>query len=153
MNRTEYHARRRKKFAELKKKRVDAAFEYYCSLSEEEKQIAEFTFVRKIAKHLCISLGVARSTTSNLIAEYKIEFCKYKKSNPSFGFTGKTQPAKARAAISAATIARNKARAIMCKEQGLNYRHYRQDACKNIVVDDFFNSTRRKTIDTDKIIV
>jgi len=149
----EYHARRRKKFAELRKSRVDAAYEYYCSLSDEDKQIAESTFACKLAKHLGLSLGVARSTTSNLIAEYHIEFCKYKTSNPSFGFTGKTQSAKARAAISAATIARNKARAIMCKEQGLNYRHYKQDACKNIVVADFCNNNRRKTISSDKIIV
>ena len=152
MTRLEYHTIRRKKFAELKKSRVDAAYEYYCSLSDEDKQIAEFTFVRKLAKHLCISLGVARSTTSNLIAEYHIEFCKYKTSNPSFGFTGKTHSAKARSAIRKSVIERNKARVIACKEQGVNYRTYAQDACKHIEVADF-NNTRVKSISSDKIIV
>lgn len=155
MTRLEYHNIRRRKFAEMKKKRVDAAYEYYCSLSEEEKLIAEATFARKLAKHLCISLGVARSTTSNLIAEYHIEFCKYKTSNPSFGFTGKTHSAKARATIRKSTIERNKARVIMCREQGINYRTYRQDADKQIKVETF-NKTVSKTFSktiSDKIIV
>lgn len=152
MTRLEYHARRRKKFAEMKKNRVDAAYEYYCSLSDEDKQIAESTFACKLAKHLCISLGVARSTTSNLIAEYHIEFCKYKTSNPSFGFTGKTHSDEARAAIRKSVIERNKARVIMCKEQGLNYRHYKQDADKSIEVADFSNA-RAKSIDSEKIII
>jgi hypothetical protein len=149
----EYHNSRRKKFAELKKKRVDAAYEYYCSLSEEDKQIAEFTFVRKLAKHLCISHGIARMCTTNLIAEYKVEFVRYKMSSHSRGFTGKKHSAETKAAIRKSTIERNKARVIMCKEQGLNYRHYKQDACKNIVVADFGNNTRRKTIYSDKIII
>ena len=153
MNRTEYHARRRKKFAELRKSRVDAAYEYYCSLSDEDKQIAESTFACKLAKHLGLSLGVARSTTSNLIAEYHIEFCKCKKSAPSFGFTGKTHSDEARAAIRKSVIERNKARVIMCKEQGLNYRNYRQDADNKIVVDNFCNNNHIKTIDSDKIII
>lgn len=152
MNMQEYHNIRRKKFAELKKKRVDSAYEYYCALSDEDKLISEFTFVRKIAKHLCLSMGIARNTTSNLIAEYNIEFCKYKKRVPSFGFTGKTHSAEARAAIRKSTIARNAARVIACKEQGLNYRTYAQDACKHIEVADFCNNTRIKTI-SEKIIV
>ena len=153
MTRTEYHNIRRKKFAELTKKRVDAAYEYYCSLSEEEKQIAEFTFACNLAKHLCISHSVARSTTTNLIAEYNIEFCKWKKRAQSFGFTGKKHSAETRAAMSKAAIARNKARAIKCKEQGIKYRNFRQDAEKQIVVADFFNNTRRETIDSDNIII
>ena len=84
MTRQEYHAIRRKKFAELRKNRVDAAYEFYCALSDEDKQIAEYTFVCKIAKHFCLSIGIARKTVSNLIAEYHIEFCKYKHSSPSF---------------------------------------------------------------------
>ena len=151
MTRTEYHARRRKKLAEMKKSRVDAAYEYYCSLSEEEKQISEFTFACNLAKHLCISHGVARSTTSNLIAEYHIEFCKWKKRAPSCGFTGKTHSAKVRAAIRKSVIERNKARVIMCSEQGLNYRNYRQDACAHIEVADFCKA-RVKSI-SEKIIV
>jgi hypothetical protein len=153
MTRTEYYNLRRKKFAKLKKNRVDAAYEYYCSLSEEEKLIAEFTFASKLAKHLGLSLGIARNTTSNLIAEYQIEFCKRKPSNPSFGFAGKKHSAETRAAMSKAAIARNKARAIRCSEQGIRYRTYVQDAEKQIVVPDFFNSTRIETIDTDKIII
>ena len=152
MNMQEYHNIRRKKFAELGKNRVDSAYEYYCSLSDEDKQIAEFTFACNLAKHLCISHGVARSTTSNLIAEYQVEFCKYKTSNPSFGFTGKTHSAKARSAIRKSTIERNAARVIACKEQGVNYRTYAQDACKNIEVADFSNNTRIKTM-SEKIIV
>lgn len=56
MNRTEYHNTRRKKFAELCKKRVDEAYEFYCALSDEEKQISEFTFASKLCKHMCISM-------------------------------------------------------------------------------------------------
>ena len=152
MTRTEYHNIRRKKFAELNKNRVDAAYEYYCSLSEEDQQISEFTFACNLAKHLCISHGVARSTTTNLIAEYQVEFCKWKKSNQSFGFTGHRHSAETRAAMSKAAIARNKARAIRCKEQGINYRNFRQDAEKQIVVADFGNNNHIKTI-SEKIIV
>ena len=148
----EYHNIRRKKFAELNKKRVDDAYEYYCALSEEDHQIAEYTFVCKIAKHFCISIGIARKCTTNLIAEYKIEFSKYKhSSSPSFGFTGHRHSAKTRAAISEATIELNKARVINCKEQGINYRNYKQDADKQIEVANF-NNTRVKSI-SDKIIV
>ena len=148
----EYHTIRRKKFAELKKKRVDSAYEYYCSLSDEDKQIAEFTFACNLAKHLGLSIGIARMCTTNLIAEYNIAFCKNKTSNPSFGFTGKTHSDKARAAIRKSTIERNAARVIACKAQGINYRHYRQDADKRIVVADFGNNTHIKTM-SDKIIV
>lgn len=153
MTRTEYHDKRRKKFAELCKSRVDAAYEYFCSLSDEEKLIAEFTFASKLAKHLGLSLGIARNTTSKLIAEYHIEFCKRKPSNPSCGFTGKKHSAETRAAMSKAAIARNKARAIRCKEQGIKYRNFRQDAEKQIVVADFGNNTRIKSISSDKIII
>ena len=135
----------------MTKKRVDAAYEYYCALSDEDKQIAEFTFACKLAKHLCLSISIARMCTTYLIAEYNIEFCKNKTSNPSFGFTGKTHSAKSRAAISEATVERNKARVIACEEQGVNYRHYKQDACAHIEVADFGN-TRIKSI-SDKIIV
>ena len=152
MNSLEYHNIRRKKFAELNKSRVDAAYEYYCSLSEEDKQIAEFTFACKLAKHLCLSIGIARMCTTNLIAEYNIEFCKWKKSSPSLGFTGHRHSAKSRAAIGKSTIERNKARVIMCKEQGINYRNYTQDADKQIEVANFSNNTRIKSI-SDKIIV
>ena len=152
MNRIEYHNLRRKKFAELNKKRVDAAYEYYCSLSDEDKQIAEYTFVRKIAKHFCISIGIARKCTTNLIAEYHIEFCKYKHSCPSFGFTGKKHSDETKAVIAKSTIELNKARVIMCKEQGINYRNYKQDANKQIEVANF-NYTRAKSISSDKIIV
>ncbi len=84
MNMKEYHTTRRKKFAELNKSRVDAAYEYYCSLSDEDKQIAEFTFACKLAKHLCVSISIARMCTTNLIAEYNIEFCKNKNKSNSF---------------------------------------------------------------------
>ena len=151
MTRTEYHASRRKKFAELRKNRVDAAYEFYCALSDEDKQIAEFTFVCKLAKHLCLSIGVARNCTTNLIAEYNIQFCKYKTSKPSFGFTGRSHSAKTRAAIGKSTKERNKARVIMCKEQGINYRNYKQDADKQIDVANFDNSLIKSI--SDKIIV
>lgn len=117
MNRSAYHDERRKKYAELRKNRIDSAYEYFCQLSAEDKLCAEFTFAKKLAKHMCISMGVARYTTTDLIDEYHIEFCKNKSSNPSFGFSGRSHSAKARAAISEATIERNKARAIKCKEQ------------------------------------
>ena len=149
----EYHTTRRKKFAELNKSRVDAAYEYYCSLSDEDKQLSEFTFASKIAKHLCVSIGIARKCTTNLIAEYKIEFCKYKHSSrPSFGFTGKKHSDETKAVIRKSTIERNKARVIMCSEQGINYRNYKQDTDKQIEVVNF-NNTRVKTISSDKIIV
>ena len=147
----EYHNIRRKKFAELNKKRVDDAYEYYCALSEEDHQIAEYTFVCKIAKHFCISIGIARKCTTNLIAEYHIEFCKYKKNTPSFGFTGHRHSEKTKAVIAKSTIELNKARVITCKEQGINYRNYKQDADKQIEVVDF-NNTRAKSI-SEKIIV
>ena len=153
MNMKEYHTTRRKKFAELNKHRVDAAFEYYCSLSDEDKQLSEFTFASKLAKHLCLSMGIARMCTSNLIAEYNIEFCKNKTSVPSFGFTGKTHSAKSRAAIAKSTIERNAVRVIACSEQGLNYRTCRQDSDNKIEVANFSNNTRVKSISSDKIIV
>jgi len=152
MNRLEYHNIRRKKFAELCKKRVDTAYEYYCSLSDEDKQISKNAFTRQLAKHFGLSMGIARNVTNNLIAEYKVEFVRYKMSSHSRGFTGHRHSAETRAKIAAATIARNKARVIMCKEQGVNYRHYKQDADKQIEVVNF-NNTRRKSISSDKIIV
>lgn len=84
MNRSDYHNLRRKKFAELCKSRVDSAYEYYRSLSDEDKQISEFAFACKLCKHMSISMSIARNTTNNLIAEYNIEFCKHKKIAPSF---------------------------------------------------------------------
>lgn len=153
MNRLEkYHDERRKKFAELRKKRVDEAYEYYRSLSDEEKQVAEFTFASKLAKHMSTSLGIARHITTTLVEEYKIEFCKYKKSAPSFGFTGRSHSAKVRAIISKATIERNKARAIMCAAQGMNYRNYKQEADTKIEVVNFCNNSRTKSM-SDKIII
>ena len=151
MTRQDYHNTRRKKYAELRTNRVETAYEYYCSLSDEDKQIAEFTFACKLAKHLCLSIGVARNCTTNLIAEYNVQFCKNKTSTPSFGFTGRSHSAKARAAIGKSTAERNKERVITCKEQGVNYRNYRQDACTHIEVANFDN-TRIKSI-SDKIIV
>jgi hypothetical protein len=56
MTRSEYHSARRKKFADLRKSRIDSAYEYYLSLSDEDKQVAEFTFARKLAKHLGLSM-------------------------------------------------------------------------------------------------
>lgn len=152
MNRSEYHNIRRKKFAELAKNRVDAAYEFYCQLSDEEKQISKHAFSRKLANHLSIGTGIARNVTNNLIAEYKVEFVKYKMSSHSRGFTGKKHSAETRAKIAAASIKCNAARAIMCKEQGLNYRNYVKDADKNIDVNDFCKS-RVKAIDSSKIII
>lgn len=153
MNRTEYHDKRRKKFAELHKNRVDAAYEYFCALSDEEKQLSELAFARNIAAHMSISMGIARNVTNNLIAEYKVEFCKYKQnSSRSVRFTGHRHSAEARAAIAKSTIERNKARAIKCKEQGINYRNYRQDACTHIEVVNFCKA-RAKAIDSSKIII
>lgn len=152
MTRADYHNLRRQKFAELRKNRVDSAYEYYCSLSDEDKNVAEFTFACKLAKNLCISMGVARHTTTALIDEYNIAFCKYKKSAPSFGFAGHSHSAKVREAISKSTIERNAARAIACKEKGINYRTFKQDADKNIDVANF-SKARTKTIDSDKIII
>ena len=151
MNMKEYHNIRRKKFAELNKSRVDAAYEYYCSLSDEDKQISKHSFSRKLANHLSIGSGIARNVTNNLIAEYKVEFVKYKMSSHSRGFTGKKHSAETRAKIAAASIKCNAARAIMCSEQGLNYRNFKQDADKQIEVANFDNN-RVKTI-SDKIIV
>lgn len=157
MNRSEYHSTRRKKFAELAKNRVDAAYEYYCSLSDEEKQISKHAFSRKLANHLNIGTGIARNVTNNLIAEYKVEFVKYKMSYHSRGFTGKKHSAETRAKISAASIKCNAARAIACKEQGINYRNFKQDADKQIDVANFSktfnNNTRISSISSDKIII
>jgi hypothetical protein len=158
MNRTEYHNTRRKKFAELAKNRVDSAYEYYCALSDEEKQISKHAFSRKLATHLSIGTGVARNVTNNLIAEYKVEFVKYKMSSShSRGFTGKKHSAETRAKIAAASIKCNAARAIKCKEQGLNYRNYKQDADKNIDVANFSktfnNNTRISSISSENIII
>ncbi len=153
MTRTEYHNQRRKKFAELRKNRVDTAYEFYCSLSDEDKQIAEFTFACKLAAHMGVSMRIARHVTTTLIEEYKVEFVKHKRSAPSYGFTGHSHSAKTRAIISKTTTERNKKRAIMCKEQGMNYRHYKQEADAKIEVADFGNNTRIKTISSDKIII
>lgn len=157
MNRTEYHNQRRKKFAELAKNRVDDAHDFYCQLSDEDKQISKHAFSRKLANHLSIGMGIARNVTNTLIAEYKVEFCKYKMSSHSHGFTGKKHSAETRAKIAAASIKCNAARAIKCKEQGINYRHYKQDADKNIEVADFSktfsNNTRISSISSDNIII
>lgn len=124
MNRIE----QRKHYADLMKNRTDAAYEYYCSLSDEEKQLSEFTFACQIAKHLGLSISIARRVTANLIAEYHVEFIKNKHKAMSYGFTGHHHSAKVRTAISISTSERNVERAVMCKEQGLNYRNYKQDA-------------------------
>ena len=153
MNMQEYHNIRRKKFAELCKKRVDTAYEYYCSLSDEDKQISKNAIARQLAKHFGLSVGIARNVTNNLIAEYKVEFVRYKMSSHSRGFTGHRHSAETRAKIAAASIKCNAARAIMCSEQGLNYRNYKQDADKQIEVADFSNNTRIKTMLSDKIII
>ena len=98
-------------------------------------------------------MGIARMCTANLIAEYKVEFCKYKQnSSRSVRFTGHRHSAEARAKMAKSNIERNKARAIKCKEQGINYRSYAQDACKNIDVKDFCKA-RVKAIDSSKIII
>ena len=141
MTRSDYHLKRRKKFAELRTNRVETAYEYYCSLSDEDKQISKHTFSRKLATHLSIGTGIARNVTNKLIAEYKVEFCKYKMSSHSRGFTGHRHSAETRAKISKASIACNKARAIKCSEQGLNYRNYVQDANKQIEVANFCNNS------------
>ena len=154
MTREKYHDERRKKFAELHKNRVDSAYEYYCSLSIEDKQISQHAFSRKLANHLSIGTGIARIVTNNLIAEYKVEFCKYKQnSSRSARFTGKKHSAETRAKIAKSTTERNKARAINCAEQGINYRHYKQDADKQIEVANFCNNTRINSISSDKIII
>lgn len=153
MTRAEYHNLRRKKFAELAKNRVDAAYEFYSQLSDEDKQISKHAFSRKLAKQLSIGTGIARNVTNNLIAEYKISFVKYKMSSHSRGFTGKKHSAETRAKIAAASIKCNAARAIKCKEQGINYRNYVKDADKQIKVDNFCNNNRIKSIDSDKIII
>lgn len=84
MTRADYHNTRRKKYAELKKHRIDSAYEYFCQLSDEDKLISEFAFARLLTKHMSISMGVARHTTTALIDEYNVEFCKNKKSAPSY---------------------------------------------------------------------
>lgn len=152
MNQIEYHSTRRKKYAELRKNRIDSAYEYYCQLSDEEKQISKHAFSRKLANHLSIGTGVARNVTNNLIAEYKVEFVKNKMSSHSRGFTGKKHSAETRAKIAAASIKCNAARAIKCKEQGINYRNYVKDADKQIEVANFNINTRISSI-SDKIII
>ena len=151
MNMKEYHTIRRKKYAAMHKSRVDASYEYYCALSDEDKQISKNAFACQLAKHFGLSISSARNVTNNLIAEYKVEFVKYKMSSHSRGFTGKTHSDEAKAKIAAASIKCNAARAITCKEQGINYRNYKQDADKQIEVVDF-NNTRVKSI-SEKIIV
>lgn len=76
------------------------------------------------------------------------------------GFAGKHHNAKTRAAISEATKRYNKARAIKCKEQGVNYRTYKQDADKQLCVDNesLVNFCKRKqqrinTIDNENIVI
>lgn len=84
MNRQEFLYKRRKKFEEIKKLIVDAAFEYYCSLTEEEKLISELEFARKLVKHMNLKISTARKYAGYLVAEYHVEFCKYKKRRPSY---------------------------------------------------------------------
>jgi hypothetical protein len=152
MTRADYHNERRKKFAELRKTRTDIAYEYYCQLSDEDKQISEFAFACKLCKHMCVSMSIARHVTTDLIDEYNIEFCKHKKISPSFGFSGRKHSAKVREAISKSTIERNKARAIACKEQGINYRNFKQEADSKIEVVNFSKASV-KAIDSSKIII
>ena len=122
--------------------------------TQEEGGLGQHSFSRKLANHLSIGTGVARNVTNNLIAEYKVEFCKYKQnSSRSARFTGKKHSAETRAKIAKSTIERNKARAINCAEQGINYRHYKQDADKQIEVANFCNNTRINSISSDKIII
>lgn len=136
MNMREFHDKRRKKLAELLKNRIDAAFEYYCSLSDEEKLISEVEFARQLAKHMNLKISTARKYTGCLVLEYHVEFCKNKKSRASYGFAGKHHNAKTRAAIRRSTIESNHARAIKCKELGVNYRTYKQDADKQLSIDN-----------------
>lgn len=76
------------------------------------------------------------------------------------GFAGKHHNAKTRAAISKATIEYNHARAIKCKEQGINYRNYKQDADQQLCVDNesLVNFCKHKqhrinTITNDNIVI
>lgn len=160
MNQQELLDKRRKKFEELKKLRVDAAYELYCSLSDEEKLISELEFARKLVKHMGLKISTARKYAGYLVVEYHVEFFKYKMRRPSFGFAGKHHNAKTRAAISEATKRYNKARAIKCKEQGVNYRTYKQDADQQLSVDNIalVNFCKRKqqrinTIDNENIVI
>lgn len=121
-------------------------------LTKISKSLSSLSLVSLLS--ICASAcGIARHTTTALIDEYNVEFCKYKKSAPSFGFTGRSHSAKVRAVISKTTIERNKARASMCKEQGLNYRTYRQDADAQIEVANFSNNYRLTSISSDNIII
>jgi hypothetical protein len=83
----------------------------------------------------------------------KLNSASIRRALPLFGFSGRSHSAKVRAVISKTTIERNKARVIMCKEQGLNYRTYRQDADKQIEVANFSNNDRLTSISSDKIII
>lgn len=75
------------------------------------------------------------------------------------GFAGKHHNAKTRAAISKATKRYNKARAIKCKELGINYRNYKQDEDNKLSVDNsLVNFCKRKqqrinTIDNENIVI
>ena len=84
MNRQEFLDKRRKKFEELKKNIVDAAYEYYCSLTDEEKLISELEFARKLVKHMSMKISTARKYAGYLVLEYHVEFCKYKMRRPSY---------------------------------------------------------------------
>lgn len=84
MNRHEFIDKRRKKFEELKKLRVDSAYEFYCSLTDEEKQISELEFARKLVKHMGLKISTARKYTGYLVVEYHVEFFKYKMRRPSY---------------------------------------------------------------------
>lgn len=84
MNMKEFHAKRRAKLAELLKNKVDTAYEYYCSLTDEEKLISELEFARKLVKHMSMKISTARKYAGYLVAEYHVEFCKNKKSHPSY---------------------------------------------------------------------
>lgn len=84
MNQQEFLDKRRKKFEELKKLRVDAAYELYCSLSDEEKLISELEFARKLVKHMGMKISTARKYAGYLVLEYHVEFCKYKMRRPSY---------------------------------------------------------------------
>lgn len=156
MNMREFHDKRRKKLAAMMKNRIDAAFEFYCSLSDEEKLISEVEFARQLAKHMNLKISTARKYTGCLVLEYHVEFIKNKKSRASYGFAGKHHNAKTRAAISKATIESNHARAIKCKELGVNYRTYKQDADKQLCADNSlvnFCHRRINNISNNNIIV
>lgn len=144
----EFHAKRRAKLAELLKNRIDAAYEFYCSLSDEEKLISEVEFARQLAKNMNLKISTARKYTGCLVLEYHVEFCKNKKSSASYGFAGKHHNAKTRAAISKATIESNHARAIKCKELGVNYRNYKQDADKQLCADNSLVNFCHRRINT-----